>query len=79
MKLPQWSKLSNNNNKKPVYVVFFPPQSLKNNINTSEWTQMEQEEGTRKEQYNLATGWDISWEEKSKQARACNSSKHSCK
>jgi len=43
---------------------FFFSQSLKNNINTSEWTQMEQEESTRKGQYNLATGWDISWEER---------------
>lgn len=39
-----------------MLLFFFFSQSLKNNINTSEWTQMEQEESTRKGQYNLATG-----------------------
>lgn len=65
MRLPHWPKLSNNNKKTCLCCLsFFFPRSLKNNINTSEWTQMEQEEGTRKGQYNLATGWDISWEER---------------
>lgn len=65
MRLPHWPKLSNNSKKTCLCCLsFFFPRSLKNNINTSEWTQMEQEEGTRKGQYNLATGWDISWEER---------------
>lgn len=61
MTLPHWAKLSNKKEKNSIYVVFFS-WILLNNINTSEWTEIEREAGTRQGQWNLAADWDISWE-----------------
>lgn len=49
MRLPHWAKLSNKKEKNSIYVVFFS-WILLNNINTSEWTEIEREAGTRQGQ-----------------------------